>query len=71
MIGYWTNFARSGNPSGRGRGGAALGTTPFWPGHDAGAATLLWLMDRPVVIAAFRSAHQCPLWDRINPSGVY
>lgn len=39
MVGYWTNFARTGNPNGSG--------LPRWPAYDAQHATLV--LDQPIV----------------------
>lgn len=71
MIGYWADFAVSGDPNDKGHSNAAPGNLPYWPRYHAGVANLLSLKDRPEVSTAFRSAHQCALWDRFNPKGLY
>jgi para-nitrobenzyl esterase len=58
MVGYWTAFARTGNPNG--------GASPHWPAVGATDRRYLSLQSpRPIVITArsIDTAHQCsPFW---------
>ena len=81
MIGYWTNFARHGDPNGtedrqgttrsEGGPGSALIGLPSWPRYDADRQDVLSLRDDIQVGADFRSEHQCRFWDEVDPDGLY
>jgi para-nitrobenzyl esterase len=71
MIGYWTNFAARDEPNQADPGSQAPTALPPWPNFTARTRPLLALTDGPKVTTAFRSAHRCGLWDRMNPEGLY
>lgn len=71
MIRYWTTFAISGDPNQEGSHDHALADRIDWPHYTEQDAALLSLMDRPEASSAFRSNHQCALWEEINPEGIY
>lgn len=71
IIGYWTSFAAKGDPNKTVNSNAAHGEMTYWPSYSASVASLLSLVEHPRVTTAFRSAHQCDLWDHINPAGLY
>ncbi|MFD8141577.1 carboxylesterase/lipase family protein [Streptomyces sp. NPDC059708] len=63
MVGYWTNFARTGNPNTTG--------APLWPALRASspdAAPVQSLAPEPGGIRSVDaySAHQCSFWDRLS-----
>ena len=55
MTGYWTNFARTGNPNGSG--------LPVWPTFHSGRVQALDVPARggvaPMPVASFRAEHKC------------
>jgi para-nitrobenzyl esterase len=56
MVGYWTQFARAGNPNG--------GGLPQWPAYDPASQRFLSLEPpTPVVKADFADDHNCAFWD--------
>jgi para-nitrobenzyl esterase len=58
MVGYWTEFARSGNPNGHGQ--------PFWPRFHRDRQVMLSLLEpRPTPETNFATAHQCDFWDTL------
>ncbi len=82
MIGYWINFAKHGDPNGAGDRhgtttvsevgeGSTLPNLPSWPRYGADGPAVLSLMDNIQVDADVRSEHQCPLWDDLDPEGLY
>ena len=71
VIGYWTNFAVSGDPNEPGRSNAQAKDVTYWPSYSARATALLSVKDHTEVTTAFRSAHQCVLWNHLNPNGLY
>ena len=56
MIGYWTRFARTGNPNG--------GAAPAWPGYGAGDQ--FQSLEAPTVATkgGFSADHKCAVWGR-------
>jgi para-nitrobenzyl esterase len=62
MIGYWSRFAATGNPSARASGPAA----PDWPRFTAARPDIQELIPdatAPETSAQFAAAHQCAFWD--------
>jgi para-nitrobenzyl esterase len=58
MVGYWTEFAKSGNPNGRGQ--------PFWPRFHRDRQVMLSLVEpSPTPETNFATAHQCDFWDTL------
>jgi para-nitrobenzyl esterase len=58
MVGYWTEFARSGNPNGHGQ--------PFWPRFHRDRQVMLSLVEpSPTSETNFATAHQCDFWDTL------
>jgi para-nitrobenzyl esterase len=56
MVGYWTQFARAGNPN---RAGA-----PQWPPYTAASDLFMSLKPpTPAVEAGFAADHKCAFWD--------
>jgi para-nitrobenzyl esterase len=56
MVGYWTEFASSGNPNGHGQ--------PFWPRFHRDRQVMLSLVEpSPTSETNFATAHQCDFWD--------
>jgi para-nitrobenzyl esterase len=56
MVGYWTEFAKSGNPNGHGQ--------PSWPQFDRQRQVMLSLVEpSPTSETNFATAHQCAFWD--------
>jgi para-nitrobenzyl esterase len=56
MVGYWTQFARAGNPN---RAGA-----PQWPSYTAASDLLMSLKPpTPAAEAGFAADHKCAFWD--------
>jgi para-nitrobenzyl esterase len=51
---YWTNFARSGSPSGSGE--------PAWPRFGGGQRMVSLVPPTPQVEAGFAAEHQCAFW---------
>jgi para-nitrobenzyl esterase len=61
MIDYWSNFVRTGDPTGAG--------APEWPelGHDPDAENRLSLHpDGVTVVTDFGQTHQCPFWANLQ-----
>lgn len=55
MVGYWTNFARSGDPN--------SAQAQFWPRYGTAAADFQSLtLPQPVAISTFVSNHDCAFW---------
>jgi para-nitrobenzyl esterase len=58
MVGYWTEFAKSGNPNGHGQ--------PFWPRFHRDRQVMLSLVEpSPTSETNFATAHQCDFWDTL------
>jgi para-nitrobenzyl esterase len=58
MVGYWTEFAKSSNPNGRGQ--------PFWPRFHRDRQVMLSLVEpSPTAETNFATAHQCDFWDTL------
>jgi para-nitrobenzyl esterase len=58
MLGYWTQFAATGNPN-----GSTSGPGPVWPAYAESSDQYLQLLDpTPMAISNLRQA-QCDFWD--------
>lgn len=58
MVGYWTEFAKSGNPNGRAQ--------PIWRHFHRGRQVMLSLVGpSPASETNFATAHQCDFWDTL------
>ena len=58
MVGYWTEFAKSGNPNGHGQ--------PFWPRFHRDRQAILSLVEpSPTSETNFATAHQCDFWEAL------
>lgn len=60
MIGYWTTFAKTGDPNGAG--------APAWPKFNAAQAFMSLRTPAPVTFAGpdFVAQHQCDFWDTLS-----
>jgi para-nitrobenzyl esterase len=59
MVGYWTEFAESGNPNGSG--------SPHWPRFHRERQVMLSLVPpTPTTETNFATAHQCAFWDQLT-----
>jgi para-nitrobenzyl esterase len=59
MVGYWTEFAKNGDPNGRGQ--------PFWPRFHRDHQVFQSLVPRtPTTETNFETAHQCDFWDTLT-----
>jgi para-nitrobenzyl esterase len=61
MMGYWTQFAATGNPN--------AGTAPRWPRFGGTAPQLQELIPKataPETAAVFAGFHQCAFWATIE-----
>ena len=56
MVGYWTAFARDGNPSSDGNAGLV------WPGFSTGAFMTFTTTTATTSAAAFAADHRCAFW---------
>jgi len=57
MVGYWTRFARTGDPNSPG--------APAWPRYRASSDRLLSLVPPdPRATGGFAAEHRCAMWDR-------
>jgi para-nitrobenzyl esterase len=58
MIGYWTHFAKSGDPN-------ANGTGP-WPSYNASTDEFQSMVpSAPITEAGFADSHKCQFWDEV------
>jgi len=58
MVGYWTEFARNGDPNGHGQ--------PFWPRFHRDRQVFQSLVPpSPITGTNFATAHQCDFWDTL------
>jgi para-nitrobenzyl esterase len=59
MVGYWTEFAKSGDPNGNG--------SPHWPQFERGRQVMQSLVPpTPTTETNFATAHQCAFWDQLT-----
>jgi para-nitrobenzyl esterase len=59
MVGYWTTFAKSGNPNSE--------DAPDWPRYDATLDQYQSLqLPIPVTTSAFATEHDCDFWDSLQ-----
>ncbi len=59
MVGYWTEFAESGNPNGNG--------SPHWPHfHRDRQVMQSFVPPTPTTETNFATAHQCAFWDQLT-----
>ncbi len=59
MVGYWTEFARNGDPNGNG--------APHWPQFERGHQVMQSLVPpTPATETNFATAHQCAFWDQLT-----
>ncbi len=59
MLGYWTEFAKSGDPNGNG--------APHWPEFQRGRQVMQSLVPpTPTTETNFAVAHQCAFWDQLT-----
>ena len=59
MVGYWTEFAKSGQPNGNG--------SPHWPEFERGRQVMQSLVPpTPTTETNFATAHQCAFWDQLT-----
>jgi para-nitrobenzyl esterase len=64
MLGYWAQFAATGNPN------APSGAAPQWPGYTASGDMYMELLDpTPMANANLRKA-QCDFWDSFTAPGM-
>jgi para-nitrobenzyl esterase len=63
MVGYWTEFAKSGDPNGNG--------APHWPQFERGRQVMQSLVSpTPTTETNFATAHQCAFWDQLTSRTV-
>ncbi len=59
MVGYWTEFARNGDPNGHGQ--------PLWPRFHRDRQVIQSLVPpNPTTETNFATAHQCDFWDTLS-----
>jgi para-nitrobenzyl esterase len=59
MVGYWTEFARNGDPNGHGQ--------PFWPRFHRDRQVVQSLVPpSPTTETNFATTHQCDFWDNLS-----
>jgi Carboxylesterase family len=59
MVGYWTEFAKNGDPNGHGQ--------PHWPRFQRDRQLFLSLVPRnPATETNFETYHQCDFWDTLT-----
>jgi para-nitrobenzyl esterase len=64
MLGYWTEFAKSGDPNGNG--------SPHWPEFQRGRQVMQSLVPpTPTTETNFAAAHQCAFWDQLTGRMVF
>ena len=61
MIAYWTNFAKTLNPS-----DGAHANLPNWPAYKAGGDSVLSLADDTAASNSYRKNHKCDFWDKVD-----
>ena len=62
MVGYWTRFAKTGNPNSEG--------APAWPRYHAASDRFLSLVPpTPMAAGGFAAEHQCAFWASVTPAG--
>jgi len=69
MLGYWTQFAATGNPNGADDGGAGDGGAPMWPTNAvAGSDQYMQLVDPTPDAMAHLAESNCEFWATMAPS---
>jgi para-nitrobenzyl esterase len=63
MLGYWTQFAATGNPNGTGNA-----TAPMWPGYSPDASQYMQLLDPTPAANTNLRSEQCDFWDSFTPT---
>ncbi len=59
MVGYWTQFARAGDPNGHGQ--------PFWPTFTRRVQAMQsFVPPTPTTETNFATVHQCDFWDALS-----
>jgi para-nitrobenzyl esterase len=59
MVGYWTEFARNGDPNGNG--------APHWPQFERGRQVMQsFVPPTPATETNFATAHKCTFWDQLT-----
>ena len=61
MQGYWTNFAKTGNPNGAG--------LPTWPAYAASAEAQSLVEPAPAPESTFAADHKCAFWSALGVGG--
>jgi para-nitrobenzyl esterase len=65
MLGYWTQFATTGNPNGTGDAGA-----PSWPSYSPDTDQYLQLVDPTPVANVHLKQAQCDFWEGFTPAAA-
>ena len=63
MLGYWTQFAKAGDPNGH-----AGATSPMWPAYAAASDAYLELLDPTPTATANLKQTQCDFWASFTPA---
>jgi carboxylesterase type B len=63
MLGYWTQFAKAGDPNGH-----AGATSPAWPAYASASDEYLELLDPTPMATANLEKTQCDFWASFTPA---